>query len=59
MHMYRMSGDQMDNEFRKNIGRFISCMKRVVVKAKLDEGTSLDEEENLCLLICINKCARY
>ena len=43
MHMYRMSGDEMNDEFRKDMGQFISGMKRLVTKSKLDEGASLDE----------------
>ena len=46
MHMYCMSWDEMSNESRKYIGKFISGVKRVVTKAKLDEGTLLDEGEN-------------
>ena len=43
MHMYRMSGEEMNAGFRKDLGQFISGMKRVVTKAKLEEGASLDE----------------
>ena len=45
MYMYHMSGDKLNNKFRKNIEQFISFMKRVVTKAKLNEGTLLGEGE--------------
>ena len=43
MYIYRMSGEEMSKELRKDIGQFISGIKRVLTKEKLDEGESLDE----------------
>eukprot|EP00957_Ditylum_brightwellii_P158678 12077468-Ditylum_brightwellii.AAC.1 len=42
-HLYRMTGQDMGPESKKNTGHFLSGMKQTVVKAKAKSGESLDE----------------
>ena len=43
MHLYRTSGETMDENYKKSLSEFLSGMKRTVAQARLDNGESLDE----------------
>ena len=45
VHMYRMSGDTMPEEFKIELSLFMSGMKRTVSYQKDESGESLDEEK--------------
>ena len=42
-HMYHMSGKTMDEEFKKELSKFISGMKIVVADNKKESSASIDE----------------
>eukprot|EP00957_Ditylum_brightwellii_P105610 8051776-Ditylum_brightwellii.AAC.1 len=42
-HIYRMSGRVMKKEFQKNMGQFLSGMKRTAAKEKAQSGQSLNK----------------
>lgn len=43
MHLYRTSGETMDEDYQKSLSQFLSGMKRTVAQAKAESGESLDE----------------
>mmetsp|Transcript_9799 Transcript_9799/g.14533 ORF Transcript_9799/g.14533 Transcript_9799/m.14533 type:complete len:96 (-) Transcript_9799:785-1072(-) len=45
-HIYCMSGRDMEKEFQKNMGQFLSGMKRTVAKEKAQSRQSLSEGKN-------------
>ena len=47
IHMYRMSGDTIPEEFKIELSQFMSGMKRTVSSQKAESGESLDEEKKL------------
>ena len=42
-HMYRASGNDMDEGFKKELSQFMSGMKRVIASNKRQDGISIEE----------------
>ena len=59
MHLYRLSGETISEDFNKLLREFLSGMKRTATQSKVDNGESLDEGKKQCLLKCIKKCVNY
>ena len=43
MHLYRLSGETISEDFNKLLREFLSGMKRTATQSKVDNGESLDE----------------
>ena len=58
MDIYRSSGYDMGEDFKKDLSTFMCGIKREVVRERVEKGMVLDEGKNRCHLKCINVCVR-
>ena len=58
-HLFRMSGSEMSFDMKKDLGQFMSGIKRTVAASRQATGHTLDGGSVQCRLMFIQKCVRF